>query len=196
VPNKANPTPKGKKEEKMRISVKLKGENPELVERLREKGVSARLVKGGVVVYLPEKEGKYEVLPETEGGVFHIDVEETGGGTTNTGDANIVASPNGGALRPYRRGGYCGGPHAYFAIPDKVATVKAERNREGTVIFIEEHKIAREGNIARIVSSELWRGMAEELPELFSHFKDAVEAALQKASCYHCREPHFISGKD
>jgi len=176
----------------MRIVVKVKGEKPELVKKLEERGVNARLVKGGIVIYLPETEGKYEVPPETEGGIFHIDLEEKGGGRTNTGDAVIVASLNGDALRPYRRGGYCGGPHAYFSIPNAVATVEAERDREGTVVVIKEHKIAAKDGMAWIESAAMWKGAPDELPEIYSHFAAAVQAAVKKASCYHCREPHYI----
>jgi len=42
----------------MKIIAKIKGENLELVQTLKQQGIAAKLVRGGVIVELPKREKK------------------------------------------------------------------------------------------------------------------------------------------
>lgn len=181
----------------MKITARIEGENQALVETLTQRGIKAKLVKGGVIVELPMRKElesdreTYEVPPEANDATLYIDVTEHGGARTNTGSATVVCDSSGKPLRPYyigRHGHLACGTHAYFSVPHAV-TITA--SRQDTIVKIEEHNIVRKGNIAWIESKVLWSGELEVLPNSFKQFKAAAEAAKAKANCYHCRCVHF-----
>jgi len=178
----------------MKIIAKVYGEDPNLVETLVKRQVSAKLVKGAVIVELPELKGSYtyEIPKEIMKATFCIDISECGGGMTNTGSGQIVCGLDGRALRPYyvpRGGSLCNGNHAYFAIPDGLVTINGENKCQNVVI--QEHRIEVSENTAKIVSKDIWSGNHEDLPTMFSKFESAALAAVRKSNCYHCRCVHF-----
>jgi len=185
------------------ITAKIKGEKTSLFELLKHKGLSARMVKGGIVVELPVSYGEFKTytIPDDlkghEFGLF-IDVAEEGGGKSNTGDATIVCGLSGKALKPYYvpGGGHLScGIHAYFAVPEAVVTVNADRHHDDVRISINRHEIQRTANngIAYIRSKKLWSGQPDELPNAFMRYEDAVNAAVAKSGCYHCRHAHYTA---
>jgi len=120
---------------------------------------------------------------------------ECGGGYTNTGYAQVIAGEYGEMLTPVyipKGGPLANGNHALFVV------------REGTVVVtvIQKHGDA---------SVQVWRikGIINDkfTTELITEYrlgewttdhvkwhpgiKAAVQAAVDKASCYHCREPHY-----
>lgn len=181
----------------MEIKARFNGENPALVSRLLEQGITAKLVKGGIIVELAgrrDQEGHtHFVIPgEIAGATLLIEATEHGGGYTNTGGATVVCGLSGKPLRPYYvpRGGHLAcGTHGYFSVPGAVVTVVGYRRSDN--VTIEEHRIRQVGEIAWIESKQLWSGDIHELPELFSRYQAAAEAANMKANCYHCRCLHF-----
>lgn len=184
----------------MKIVAKINGEDQSLAERLSQRGLFAKLVKGGVVIDLPVQASRsyddpdsYEVPAEIKDDAkLFIDALEYGGAATNTGSGTIVCGLSGEALRPYYvpRGGHlANGTHAHFSVSSSCVTVTGYRHEN--VVTIEEHKIKRDGNTALIETKELWRGDLESLPNLFSRFQPAAEAANMKGNCYHCRCVHF-----
>ncbi|MBN1325962.1 hypothetical protein JW977_03195 [Candidatus Falkowbacteria bacterium] len=187
----------------MKITARINGENQSLVDTLTQRGITAKLVKGGVIVELPTRKKEswndpdtYEVPVEVNGATLFLDVAEEGGGMTNTGSGTVVCGLSGKALRPYYvpRGGHLAcGTHAYFSVPNAVVTVTGYRRDEN--VTIEEHRIVRDGNVARIKSKKLWCGELEVLPESFNRFQAAAEAASTKGNCYHCRCVHFAEAR-
>ena len=183
----------------MKITARINGENQSLVDTLTQRGIIAKLVKGGVIVELPVKKENsdiYEVPMEVNSATLFLDVTEDGGGMTNTGSGTVVCGLSGKALRPYyvpRGGNLACGTHAYFSVPNAVVTVTGYRRDDN--VTITEHRIVRNGNIARIESKKLWSGELEVLPELFDQFQAAAEAARNKGNCYHCRCVHFAEAK-
>jgi len=181
----------------MKVTIKVFGEMQSLVDSLGEEGISAKLVRGGVLIspdYDSEVEGY--IIPEEIGDrerLFLIDCHEHGGAMTNTGSATIVCSYRGLPLKPYyrpRKGHLSNGIHAYFSIPNVVVTVTAHRN--DTNISISSHRIVVENGIVDIDSVIMWSGEAEFLPEKFDCYGNAVAAAIKKSDCYHCREAHYV----
>ena len=118
---------------------------------------------------------------------------EAGGGRTNTGEATIIASSNGGPKKPIyirNRGSLANAEHALFILEVGDYIIFANHHREDFEIeifevvgFEEETAVAEQTNCF---------SMGEWDAELPAYLEAAVQAAMQKATCYHCREPHFI----
>lgn len=160
----------------MRVIARIGKEDPGLVTQLRNECVMARVVKNATIVELPvldEVEGdmRYLIPDAAKGAKLFIDCSEYGGGMSNTGLGVIVCGASGKPLKPYRipNGGHlaCGHHETYFT--------------------------SYEEDVARLVKKEIWVGYADELPTMYGQFQDAVNAAVEKANCYHCREPHYIA---
>jgi hypothetical protein len=193
--------PTGKR---MKIQLKIAGENQQLVEKMTKLGIEAKLVRGGVIITLPQKEkeswdspNSFSIPPELQGidANYCIDIPEEGGGMSNTGSSQIVCGLSGKALWPYyvpRSGHLSNGTHAYFSVPSAVATVSVGDRRDNDLTIL-EHRIVREKDEATIVSKNLWQGQLENLPQLFERFRLAAAAAVAKANCYHCRETHYAA---
>ena len=120
---------------------------------------------------------------------------EEGGGWSNTGYAQIVAGPDGQPLLPYyirRRGSLACGRHALLRIKPGTIVVEADHHREDFYISVWEvlsieNDEAKLGLVAKYDRGE-WDH--EPLPE---KYQAAVKAAIEKATCYHCRAPHFVA---
>ena len=122
---------------------------------------------------------------------------EAGGGYTNTGEATIIASPSGGPKKPVyvrRRGHLANGNHALFILEVGDYIIFANHHRGD--FYIEISKILgfddKEGEAVAIVEQVNCFSSGEWDAELPAYLEAAVQAAMQKATCYHCREPHFI----
>lgn len=183
----------------MKIIARIDGKNQSLVAALIQRRIIIKLVKGGeVMIELPARmEGSwnnpdaYEVPAEVNDATLFLDVAEDGGGMPYYSWATVVCGLSGEALRPYHVSSgdrLTRNAHAYFSVPNAVVTVTGFRD---DYVTIEEYWIVRDGNIARIKSKKLWNGQLKALPELFSRFKAAAEAASAKSNCYHCRCVHF-----
>ncbi len=177
----------------MKIVARINGENMAMAEILKQRGVNAKLVRGGVIVELlasKDSSFKFEIPDEVATATLFIDCSEHGGGMTNTGSGTVVCGLSGKALRPYYvPKGYSNAEHAFFSVPNAVVTIKGRRRDNN--ITIKEGRIAREGNLAWIEEKELWSGELETLPDIFVRFQAAAEAAYQKGNCYHCRCVHY-----
>jgi hypothetical protein len=184
----------------MKVTARVNGENPQLVQRMEQLGIQAKLVKGGVIVDLPSEGSswtkKFRVPGEIAQAILLLDVEEKGGSWTSTGSAQIVCGLNGEKLRAYympRRGSLACETHAYFVTRGPVVTVTASHHRRDFGVKIERHFIVREGDMVSIKSDEVWDGQPEELPGIFAHYQSAVEAAVAKAGSYHCRSVYYVA---
>ena len=119
---------------------------------------------------------------------------ERGGGYSHTGTATIICSPNGHPKRAIyvaRKGMLACGEHALIPIAVDDYIITAKHHREDFDITI--YRIAKiNADTADIefgteFSNGEWR---EPLPP--AEFEAAVQAAQEKATCYHCRSPHYI----
>lgn len=139
---------------------------------------------------------------------------EAGGGYSNTGEASIIADRNGQAKRAVyvrRRGHLANDRHALILVDRGDYIVKACHHRKDFVIEIyqvmdfehEEKEIVNSSN--EVVKFEYKNAIVEKIfvfdkgewnADLPEYLEAAVEAAKDKALCYHCRRPHFISNND
>ena len=122
---------------------------------------------------------------------------EAGGGYSNTGKAIIIASPNGGPKRAVyvrSRGHLANGQHALVILEVGDYIIKANQHRGD--FEIEIFRITgfedKEGETFAIAEQVNCFSQNEWDAELPAHLEQAVHTAMHKATCYHCREPHFI----
>lgn len=122
---------------------------------------------------------------------------EAGGGFSNTGKAIIIASPNGGPKKPVyvrRRGHLANGQHALFIIEKGDYIIKCDHHREDfeiqifRVLNFEEEKEEIYAITEQV--NRFSRGEWDKEPP--AYLEQAVHTAMHKATCYHCRSPHFI----
>jgi len=121
---------------------------------------------------------------------------ESGGGYRNTGDAVIVAGKDGQpkkAVYIRRRGELANAPHALVALENGDYIVEAHHHR--CDFTIELFKVLgfeeREGEMFALVERVTRFDKGEWDAEFPPYLEAAVEAAVEKATCYHCRQPHF-----
>ena len=136
----------------------------------------------------------------------HPAVWEEGGGMTNTGFAQIVANPDGNPKKPVyirQRGQLANKHHALFIIcpGDLIIQAKHHRGDFEAVIYKITAITEEEAKLTKINSFDNgeWDFPEENpfpetigtwgvMPEKYS---SAWLAAVEKATCYHCREPHY-----
>jgi hypothetical protein len=120
---------------------------------------------------------------------------EAGGGFTNTGRAIIIADKHGRPKSPiYVRGGGSLSCAEHALIPIEVGdyVIKAHHHRKDFEIVV--YRILNIGEEEAEVEIVMDYRMNEWAPqEPSGDIAKAVEAARQKATCYHCRKAHYIS---
>ena len=122
---------------------------------------------------------------------------EYGGGHRNTGYSTIIAGKGGQPKKSVYirgRGELANSEHALIILEVGDYIIEANHHRRDFFIEItkvlgfedkQENKFALVERVNRFSESE-WDA---ELP---AHLEAAVHAAVEKATCYHCREPHFV----
>lgn len=124
---------------------------------------------------------------------------EEGGGWSNTGEAVIVTAPDASPMKPIytrRRGSLACSKHALIPVSVGSIVIKAQHHRRDFSISVWRikqinGKTAKAEMIAEYSLGE-WIFSQEPHPEVAAHLRAAIEAAREKATCYHCREPHYV----
>ena len=122
---------------------------------------------------------------------------EAGGGHTNTGYATIISGIDGQpkkAVYIRTRGSLACEHHALVILEVGDHIVEADHHRRDFEIKIFrvtgfEDKQEKKFAIAEQINCF---SMGEWDADLPASLEAAVQAAIEKATCYHCREPHFI----
>ena len=140
---------------------------------------------------------------------------ECGGGFTNTGEATIITSSSGSPKKPVyirRRGPLANGEHALIPIEAGDYVIEVDHHRKDfyisvmKIVDVEEKYAFLEAfanfdkgewdnkDIERVFSA--W-GTGDlksinDIDEELYNLCQAILAAEEKATCYHCREPHYI----
>jgi hypothetical protein len=118
---------------------------------------------------------------------------EKGGAGRNTGEVQVVADPAGNPLKPVyirRRGTLSNSDHALVVVKPGCYVIQADQWRGDYDIVIHRIKEIRNDEaileeVARYSEGEWWYPLKGFLLQ-------AVDAAMEKAACYHCRSAHFI----
>lgn len=135
---------------------------------------------------------------------------ESGGGYSNTGKATIIAGPNGEKKAPIyirQRGHLACASHALFIVHEGDIVIRSSHHRgdfhhevfrlaairgdEAELELIAEFSQGQwdTGSLGQKLETDL-AGMTAGEPPLID-LSIAVQAAESKATCYHCREPHY-----
>lgn len=116
-------------------------------------------------------------------------ITENGGGMTNTGYCTVVCGKNGEALKPlFVPRGYSNQDHAIFVARPGIYLINASRDRGGETVIVERIKAI--GTDDELITETIYEYENGD-GNIPAKFQAAVDAALEKAHCYHCREPHF-----
>ncbi len=138
----------------------------------------------------------------------HPALWESGGGFSNTGKATIVANPDGSPKIPVyirQRGELACNKHALFIISVGDIVIKTDHHRGDfntniyRIVNITEEEAKLE-LLANYSQNQWDNEEIEEAVEAVSNNKDhafyniaiAIITANEKATCYHCREPHYF----
>ena len=119
---------------------------------------------------------------------------EKGGGWTNTGRSQIICDPNGRPKVPIyirRRGQLACKQHALFVIEVGGMVIKAAHHRRDFSITVYRIEQILDNEACLIPLHSFDQGEWDCEPD--RHLAAAVEAAKRKATCYHCRSPHYIA---
>jgi ribosomal protein S27AE len=122
---------------------------------------------------------------------------EQGGGYTNTGEAQVIAGSRGEKLKPIyvkTRGHRANGQHALFIVQLGYHVIRVGYwNKQDPPYSITVYQIQ---NIIEFMENpdkpEDKKLLALAHAVSSSDFlQPAIDAAIAKARCYHCREPHY-----
>jgi len=129
---------------------------------------------------------------------------EQGGGLSNTGRSVIIAGVDGRRLQPIyvrRRGPLACGEHALFVIRPGCIIIQADHHRGDFEVLV--YKITNIDDDSDQIEAELlccfedggWFDCQNQtpIPGCPAEFVSAVDEAMLKAQCYHCREPHYFA---
>lgn len=118
---------------------------------------------------------------------------EAGGGFTHTGEARIVAGAEGQpkkAVYIRKRGELANSEHALIILEVGDYIISASHHRGDFEIYI--CKVVNFKDAYAILERVYEFSEGEWNAELPAFLEAAVQAAKEKATCYHCREAHFI----
>ena len=122
---------------------------------------------------------------------------ERGGGYSNTGGAIIISNKDGQpkkAIYVRGRGQLANSHHALFILEVGDYIVEVNHHRED--FEVEILKVlgfeSNEKEIYAVVEQINYFNNGEWDAELPTYLEVVVQVAMEKATCYHCRSPHFI----
>lgn len=125
---------------------------------------------------------------------------ESGGGYRNTGYSTIIAGKDGEAKVPVyikSRGHLANQEHALFIVEVDDHIINADHHREDFEIEVYRIVEIDKENVKCELVHQFSQGEWDTEPQ--GDLANAVQAAMNKATCYHCREPHYFvieSSKD
>ena len=120
---------------------------------------------------------------------------EQGGGLTNTGTATLVSDHNGKPKSPVyvrARGNLANSQHGLFIIEKGSLIIVADHQRNDfTIKVYRVYNINMKAKFAEMVlESEFSKGEWSD-DDVALEFKDLIDKAKEKATCYHCRHIHY-----
>jgi hypothetical protein len=83
-----------------------------------------------------------------------------------------------------------GGDHALIPVRVGDLVIVADQHRNDFRIVVSRLAAIRETEADLDRLAEYGAGEWDHAP--LSEWNDALRAAMEKATCYHCREPHFV----
>ncbi|MEM1792666.1 MAG: hypothetical protein QXE92_00300 [Thermofilaceae archaeon] len=124
---------------------------------------------------------------------------EKGGAGCNTGSATVIAGSQGEAKKAIKvrtSGHLAGREHALIPVEigDHIIFAFAFKRKCIVEIYrVVGFDVARKAIISKKVVEVEGQAIEEVLQKLPENLVKAASAAIAKAHCYHCREPHYIA---
>ncbi len=119
---------------------------------------------------------------------------ECGGGATNTGECTIITDENGRPKKPVyvkRSGHLSNGQHALVIVEVGDFIIKSYQHRKDFWIRIFRIKSFDGEYAVSELIYEFRDGQWDNTPP--TSLQPAITAGIEKATCYHCREPHWVA---
>lgn len=119
---------------------------------------------------------------------------ERGGGYSNTGEAQLICDKNGWqkkAIYIKKSGSLACVEHALIPVRENDVVVRASHHRGDFSIEVFQIKSIQEEEANLELINSFSRGEWDDSQDYW-HEAPVVEAAMNKATCYHCREAFFI----
>lgn len=196
--------------ENLNVQIVMRSENPPVVPGIEWNVRKGHCFSQEIFVDVPNvieviKKANHDfILPE--GVEFRLVTRESGGGSTNTGLAFVIAGLNGETMTPFLvPRGYANSVHAVFA-GRSFTIVKAVRDRHFRHVSVVQASVDENGviDVKPVWSGDIyshdestWHEIVTDLlPLRAMAYLDAIATACKKSGCYHCREPHFIKTRD
>jgi hypothetical protein len=125
---------------------------------------------------------------------------EGGGGWSNTGESVIIAGPDASPAKPIyvrKSGSLACARHALIPVHVGSVVIEAQHHRRDFSTSVWRIKSIEETGAEAEMIAEYsmgeWVFSTEPHPGVADHLIPAVDAAWEKATCYHCREPHYVA---
>jgi hypothetical protein len=123
-------------------------------------------------------------------------LSECGGGSTNTGYARIISSINGKRKKPIyipKNGSLSNSDHAWFVIKLNEIIVTASHHREDFEIKVLKIKEIVNDSKNKKINLEVIEHYEKETQSDYrnSIYYEAIKAAVNKSTTYHCRKPFY-----
>jgi hypothetical protein len=124
-------------------------------------------------------------------------LSECGGGSSNTGYARIVSSINGKRKKPIyipSKGQLSNSDHAWFVIKPNEIIITASHHRRDFEIKVLKIKEIINNQDEKKINAEVIERYLEETQNDYkkSIYFEAIKAAIDKSTTYHCRVPFFF----
>jgi len=118
---------------------------------------------------------------------------ECGGGATNTGESSVIANENGLPKKPVyvKRGGHLACQnHALIIVENGDYIIKSyQKHKDFWIRVLKIIGFDGEYAVSELIYEYSEGEWNESLP---AYLEAAVQAGKEKATCYHCREPHYV----
>ena len=123
-------------------------------------------------------------------------LSECGGGSNNTGYARIISSINGKKKKPIyipKRGSLSNSDHAWFVIKlNEIIVIASHHQNDFEIKVLKIKEIINEIKIKKINLEVIERYEKETQGDYHnSIYYQAIKAAVNKSTTYHCQEPFY-----
>lgn len=166
----------------MKVIARICGENQELLNNIKSGNINARLVKNAIIADLVMVDNDVYMIPDLilrENTQYFIECTEFYRNSTPA-QVTIICDKAGKPMRPYyipKVKSVSNGECAYFAVP---LCISIEIVKEDGIVTITEHSLNKMDNKIILKHRKLWYGLVQELPNIFSRFKVAIDKGFEK----------------